>query len=337
MTQINSLHPAAFGNMLTESYISGSIPPESNIDASIEMIKGKASALAISMFNAGKKDITFENEKKFSDIFSQDKYAAGFTKGLAGIMAYLICFDEMDLNANNESLNTFVGQVKSKAAQIHNWVLSGNKSALANVRKALEQIDNYGGYYSITSLSPTSTDKLVSDNFFKGLLIKDPLTGHIVVKISDSFTESLLDAYRPEIEKYLTEEGKQQLKLPHNTGFVVVVYKDEQASIPTEKLDELLNSGQEIALSILQTYIVPVRGDDRYRLVASIKLKSEMITDIRASLGLKELYSEGRPLRFTFAAVHALPEVDNYSQMVMRMQKSPSLKPWMEWIATSKV
>ncbi len=73
--------------------------------------------------------------------------------------------------------------------------------------------------------------------------------------------------------------------------------------LSTQELQTILIDTKTINLSFDKPYVVPVRGDSRYSLVASILISSADITKLREKMKLKLLYSEGRPLRYTFGVV----------------------------------
>jgi hypothetical protein len=118
---------------------------------------------------------------------------------------------------------------------------------------------------------------------------------------------------------------------------VVVAYKDELASMPKETLNKVLDSGKHVTLLLKEPYVVPVRGDNRYALVASILVESQDIICFRNGLGLKELYSPGRPLRFTFGAVHhhPIPKIDAF--LIDKLKQFPSFENWKNFINPLRV
>lgn len=312
-----------FGNLLTDEFVSQSIPKSSEIKSKIEEIKGKAAVLSLAMFNPGKNvDISFDNGATFGTFFSQNKYGAGFTKGLAGILAYQISLDE----DSSEELIEFKERVQEASNALFTRFNSGDQK-LSDARQTLEKLDNFGGYYDRTNLSNNPIQEFAPQGITNGVAI-DPVTKHLIVKVSPDLSEKLLDAYRNEINDHLTDEGKKHLAIPDNIGFLVVAYADELASIPQETLNGILN--KEVSFTFKTPYIAPVRGDNRYALVASIIVDSPDIALIRNNLGLPELYSEGRPLRYTFGAVHNVPaSVENLSQ---HLKNSKSTGPWIQLI-----
>lgn len=315
-----------FGKLLKDEFVSQSIPKSSEIKPKIEEIKGKAAELSLAMFNPGRNvDLTFENGLTFGTFFSQAKYGAGFTKGLAGILAYQVTLDE----DSDEELAEFGAKVQEASKNLLERFTTGEQK-LSDARQTLEKIDNFGGYYDRTNLSNNPIQEFAPQGITSGMVI-DPVTKHLIVKVSPDLSEKLLDAYRDEINMHLTDEGKKNLSIPDNIGFLVVAYADELASIPQETLNSLLN--KEVSFTFKQPYIVPVRGDNRYALVASIIIDSPDITNIRNNLDLKELYSEGRPLRYTFGAVHNVPADGGEDKTVsQRLKNSKSTSPWIQLI-----
>ncbi len=329
MNSVQGVSGEAFGNLLQTKFVSGSIPNQSNINPKVEIIKGKAADLALAIFNPGKSDLYLSDELTFGKYFSQEIYGAGFTKGLAGIWAYLICLEEESNSCDDENVRKFSLEVNKASNDIFER-LSKSDRQLSDVRKKSEQLDNYGGYYDITKLS----DNHLHDIALEGSLIYpleiDPYSGHLVAKLPKELAQQLLEAYRSEIETHLTEQGSKNLGLPNNIGFVVVAYKDELTNTPQNVLDSILKN--KVTVSFKQPYIVPVRGDNRYSLVASILVEAPEISIIRKELGLGELYSPGRPLRYTFGAVHNIPAEYDNETLIKKLRTSNALKPWMNFI-----
>lgn len=331
MSVLQRSDSAAFAGLLTSDFVANSVPEETNIDPELELIKGKAALLALTMFDPGKREVRFGANATFGSVFSQDVYGAGFTKGLSILSAYLICLEEEGLSGQSKFVSKFTEKVQETANQIFKRISSGD-CKLSDVRKMAEQIDNYGGYYQATKLSETAVKALTPGAPLKCPLEIDPNSGHLTAKISPDLSQQLLDVYRSEIETYLTEDGKKNLKLPFNTGFVIVAYKDELSTVPGEKLDAILHSNPHVNLSFQSPYVIPVRGDNRYSLVACTYMESPDIKTTRATMELGELYSEGRPLRFTFGAVYNAHLLCDDESLIKRMRQSQSLKPWMDFI-----
>jgi hypothetical protein len=316
------------GGLLEPTFVSNSVPKDSKIDSEIERLKDKAGCLALTLFDPGKKDVSFGASKTFGNIFSEDIYGARFAKGLSIILAYLICLEE-GVEGRSEALRTFAGEVHSIGQNTFKRLSSGDHK-LSDVRKSAEQLDNYGGYYQRTLLSQSIVQTIVSKGILNCRLEIDDFSGHLVARIPMDLSQQLLDAYRLEIQGYLTEEGRNHLNLPYNLGIVVVAYKDEFDSIPTGMIKSLL--GTQIGLSFKEPYIVPVRGDNRYSLVASILIESSDISRIRNEMKLTQLYSEGRPLRYTFGAVRTPHLECNNDELIQKMRKCAALEPWMQFI-----
>lgn len=317
---------------LRGSFVDASLPIKSEIDSDLELIKGKASQLALAMF--GQQEVIFGQSPaaKFSSIFSQELYGPGFTKGISTIFAYLICLEEMDFEGKSERIIKFSTEVQELAETIFSKISSGNHK-LSEVRKQAEQLDNYGGYYNRTLLNADTAKKLIPEGILKCLLEIDPHSGHLVARITPNLSEQLLELYRSEIETYLADEGKNNLKLPYNLGIVTVAYKDELASISKEKVEAILQPDRQISLLFKAPYVVPVRGDNRYTLVACILIESMDITNLRKELSLGELYSEGRPLRYTFGAVYNQSACGN-DELIQKMRSCQRLTQWMQFIDT---
>jgi hypothetical protein len=324
MQLTNAADVLPFAGLLKYEFVSTAIP--ATLNTTIEAIKDKAALLALTLFDPNNRDLHFGDDKTFGSLFSQNKYGAGFTKGLSILWAYLICLDETENELRSPDVLQFAEKVRQVGTDTLLRLKSGEKT-LSDVRRQAEQIDNFGGYYNTVCLQADSVKNIVPEGVINVAVEIDAYSGHLVAKLPEDFSSQLLTSYRSEIESHLTEEGKKSLNLPYNTGFVVIAYKDELAKISQEQVDQLLS--KRVDLSFNKPYAVPVRGDNRYALVASIIMDSKDITTIRESIGLKTLYSEGRPLRFTFAAVRNphLPVDEN--TLLKRVQNSKFLKDWM--------
>lgn len=329
-TTMQCFDERVFSGLLKSNFISDSVPEKSDINCEIEELKEKAGRLALTIFDLEKKDVTFASGRTFGNIFSQDIYGAGFTKGLSIILAYSICLEESRSESRSEAVITFAAKIQEITQNIFQRISSGD-CKLSEVRKLAEQLDNYGGYYQRTQLSAFTAKTVISEGILRCPLEIDSYSGHLVAKVPLDLSQQLLDAYRSEIETYITDEGKKNLKLPYNIGFVAIAYKDELSS-SKEKIESLLSSGKQVELSFKVPYIIPVRGDNRYSLVASVLIESPTITTIRSEMKLAPLYSEGRPLRYTFGAVHS-PHLDyNNDSLIQKMRKCSALEPWMRFI-----
>lgn len=155
----------------------------------------------------------------------------------------------------------------------------------------------------------------------------DVNSGALVANLPNDFSSQLLTSYRPEIESYLTEEGKKSLRLPYDTGSVVIAYRDELAKISKEQVSQLVS--ERVNLSFKNPYGVPVFADTRFAFVACLYVDSPEIIKMRESMGLKPLYSEGKPLRLTFAAVHNPHLSISEDALLERVKNSKSLQDWM--------
>lgn len=329
MQTTKTTEASPFAGLLTTQFISAAKPV--TLNSSIETIKDRAALLSLTIYDPKNKDLHFTESNTFGSRFSQEQYGAGFTKGLSILWAYLICLDE----AENELTSPEVSQFAEKVRQISKDVLSNLKdgeTALSGVRKQAEQIDNFGGYYNTVGLQADTLKNIVPEGTLNVAIEIDPYSGHLVAKLPTDLSSQLLDNYRSEIESHLTEEGKQSLGLPANTGFVVIMYKDELTKISQDEINQLLD--KRVDLSFNKPYVVPVRGDNRYSLVASITMDSNDITVIRENQGLQSIYSEGRPLRVTFAAVRNPYLSDDENTLIPRLNNSKSLNDWMH-LATS--
>lgn len=314
-----------FAGMLNEKLIAATIP--STADSAVESLKDRAALLSLSIFDMGQKDLLLNNGQRFSAFFSQEKFGAGFTKGLSILWAYLICLDEQASSLQSPQVTEFAEKIQKIGQEVLNRLKSNDKQ-LSDVRRQAEQIDNFGGYYDRKELNPETIKNIFSKGRFDVGVEIDACSGHLVAKLPQDFSLQLLESYRSEVESYLTEEGKSQFTLPFNTGFVVIAYKDELSKMSLSEKEALLN--QQVDLNFNKPYIVPVRGDNRYALVASITIDSKKITELRESINLKPLYSEGRPLRFTFGAVYNPHLPLDEKTLLEGIQKNPSLKEWVK-------
>lgn len=319
-----------FGNLLHEEFINRNVP--NTIRPNVELIKGDMVPLSLSLFDPGKSDLKLNEKITFGQLFSQDIYGAGFTKGLANILAYLVCLDEQEeLTQRDPEVKAFAAKVKEIADVVFNRLSSGDHS-LKDVRQSTEkELDNFGGYYNRTLLQASTTSTVLPEGILEAPLMINA-AGHLIAKVEDQLSNQLLNAYRAEIESHLSNEGKSHLQLPDNIGFVVVAYKEELAKISSETLKNILATTSSVKLSFKDPYVVPVRGDNRYSLVAAILVNSQDITDIRQKMSLAPLYSEGRPLRFTFGAVRNEACALNNEEVIARLRRSAALAPWLKWI-----
>lgn len=333
MQNTQTIDNSCFAELLMTQFVAKSVPASSKLDANLELIKGKAALLSLTIFDHLKKDAKISPCHTFSSLFSEKTYGAGFTKGLSILWAYLIAFEEEGVDGKSVTLTEFAQKVRVYCNEIFKSVKAGGVK-LPEVRKQAEQFDNYGGYYDRTYLSLTALQELAPKGFLQCPLVVDPYSGHLIAKVDADLSQKLLDAYRDEITPHLTETGKGELKLPFNLGLVTVAYKEELAKLSPEKIDELLS--MTVNLSFKETYVVPVRGDNRYALIAGVIMDSPEIIDIRLKLGLNELYSEGRPLRYTFGAVHHSHLKLEEAELLEKMNNNEALKPWMEFVSTIK-
>lgn len=207
----------------------------------------------------------------------------------------------------------------------------------SDVRQTANSLDNFGGFYDRIDLNKERACEFLPQGILKSSLVIDPKQGHLMAQVDSSLSAKLLNAYRSEIESHLTEEGRSSLQLPENIGFVVVAYKDELGKLPSKALDEVLSKHSHVNLCFNSPYIVPVRGDNRYALVASTLIDSPDMTKIRGEMGLKPLYSENRPLRFTFGAVRNEACTDSNEAIVARLRRCTALAPWFSWIENKSV
>ena len=318
-----------FNNQLTSSLISATIPKNTN--ESVELIKQAAANLALSIFEPGKTDFKLNERYTIGSFFSQDKFGAGFTKALAGILAYQIVFEHpFDLYIpEDEKVYELARNVMAAADNICNRVSTGNKN-LADARQILDKLDNFGGYYERQKLSAERiVDLRLTNKTFSYSLKIHPNSGHLVVDVPDDLSTKLLEIYRESIEEHLSESGIKNLAEPYNTGFIVVAYKNEIENLSPLKKDSALD--QQAEISFKESYIVPVRGDNRYALIAAVIIESTQINNIRSELGLKELYYPERPLRLTYGAVRN--EINPLSEEdITKIKKSVALEPWLELI-----
>lgn len=333
MQYTQSIDSSCFAGLLTKEFVAKSVPASSKIDATVESIKGKAALLSLSIFHHQNKDLRLSSSHTFGSIFSEKTYGPGFTKGFSIILAYLMVFEDEGTEGKSPASAEFALKVKEYATGIFESVNAG-KTDLAGVRKQAEQFDNFGGYYDRTYLSQTFLKALTPEGVMGCSLVIDPKSGHLIAKVGENFSEELLNAYREEVNSYLTESGKSALKLPFDVGCVIVVYKDELAKFSPEKVQEALST--RVNVSFKKAYVVPARGDNRYASVVSVLMDSPDILSLRLKLGLDELYSEARPLRFTFGAVHNPYLNLKDSELVEKMNNSEALKPLMKFVSAVK-
>ncbi len=117
-------------------------------------------------------------------------------------------------------------------------------------------------------------------------------------------------------------EGK--VSIHPGLGHLVVEVQDD---LKIKFVEALV--GKNVEFSLKSPYLVPVRGDNRYAAVASILVESHGMQEIRAELGFAEPYSQGRPPRYTFAAVrnHYLPDDDE--TLVAKMRSCLKVNGWL--------
>jgi hypothetical protein len=328
MTSIQRIDSRAFEGLLTEDFINGCVPEETDLDPTVELIKDKASRLALSLFNPGKRDLHFDDKNTFGQLFSQERYGDGFPTILSKIMAYAICLEEYS-EEDLVAVENFAERVQEVAGGVFAKLSRGDPN-LSYLKDVVEKIDNYGGFYTITRLSDITARWVIPNGEQRSVPSAiDPVSKNLVAVFPD-FCQRLLDHYRSEIESYLTEEGRASLRLPNETTSVVIAYKNELARMPKTVVEQLLEKKIDLIFS-LQALAIR-RDNPHYSAVAYMFIKSSDFITLRTEFGLNPIYTPFTPLRLIFGAVHKNYSTYDEQTILSRMRQSVSLLPLMTFV-----
>ncbi len=313
----SAIEARTFNGMLKHDFVFKSTLDKTNISTQLESIKDRATLLALTIFDLGKKDIHIAPGKTFSFYFGKGSYGVGFVKELSTIFAYLICLNESSDDPKVKKFAEKVTRVANKLLRIKN-IDAINK--LIWIRQEFRPINNFFAKYSLTKLNGDLISKILHDNTLKCDVRIHKGSGHLIAVIKNDFLEKFLEVYRPEISQYLSDEGANCLQIPDEEYLVIIARKNELINSSSSEVF----MHEEVELLFKEPFFSPSRTDNRYAAMASIFIESQDINSIRKNIGLKPLSDNA--YRFIFGVVRNrhLPDGDNF--LLSEFEKCPKIQ-----------